>query len=376
MIDVASVSPLGNGPGNWLYRHLPRPRLHASANGVQTQPKRVLVFIKGENASFDYYLAARLQALGLPHEVRCIDRDGLHDIDMDGLLVIICRYIRPRQAKWIERNRNCLAGVAYFVDDDIPALVADRHSAFDYRLYLAYFACLPMMRLNGLLTHIWVSTPALARALGTTSGQPAVLAPAPVIEDHMPVDRQSPEFVLKIVYHATNTHQLEHAFLVPVIEEVMRRRPDVRFEVLARGKNKGLWKRASISSERMRILPPMGWQEYRNHSRDQGADIALMPLLDGLANASRADTKLVDCCRMGAATMLSDVAPYRRSRENGGFMVGNSPEKWIEGLLVVIDRADRRNAAREATRSQVLAMKTPSQPFPGICGPGDRGATT
>jgi hypothetical protein len=297
-------------------------------------------------------------------------------VDADGLLVIICRYIGLRQVKWIARNRSRLAGVAYFIDDDIAALVSDGQSNLDYRLYLAYFACLPMKRLSRLLTHLWASTEALARTLNRPQGKKAtVLGPAPVIEDHFPLDRQHTDPMLRIAYHATNTHRREHAFLVPVIEEVMRRRPNVRFEVLARGRSEGLWKSAAISKERITVLPPTNWREYQRYSRKEGADIALMPLMEGVANASRADTKLIDCCRMGAASLMSDVAPYRRNRNSGAFMVENSPEKWIEGLLVLIDQADRRDAARQATRNLVLAMKPPAQPFPDVCGPDEREAT-
>jgi hypothetical protein len=328
------------------------------------RPKRIVVFIKGQNPSFDYYLAARLRACGIPCEVRGIDRDGLDDIDPDGLLVIVCRYIRPRQMAWIKRHRNRLVGVAYFVDDDIAALAADGQNDLGYRIYLGIFACLPMMALEP--THLFVSTPRLARALRTT--QAAILAPAPIIEDHMPLDCPREKSALKIVYHATNTHHREHAFLVPIMEEVTRRRPCVSLEIVAGGRSNDLWQRASIPRNQLRILRPMNWPNYHRHSRHEGADIALMPLLDGLANESRADTKLIDCFRMGAAALLSDAAPYRK-RDNGIFMVTNTPENWIEGLLALIDSPDRRNAAREAARARVLAMTTPTQPFPGIFAP-------
>lgn len=376
MTDAAHITPVRDGiPSGWLYGHVPRPRLTTAGNVRPARPERILVFVKGDNASFDYYLSARLRLLGVPYEVRCIDRDGMDGIDADGLLVIVCRYIGPRQVKWIARNRNRMAGVAYFVDDDIAALVTDSQSNLDYRLYLAYFACLPMKRLSRSLTHLWVSTEALARTLSwSQGGKAAVLGPAPVIEDHFPLERPHREAAVRIAYHATNTHRREHAFLVPVVEEVMRRRPDVRFEVLAQGRSENLWKSAAIASERITVLPPTDWQEYQRHSREEGADIALMPLIEGLANASRADTKLIDCYRMGAASLMSDVAPYRRSRGSGAFMVENSPEKWIEGLLALIDQADRRDAARHATRNLVLAMKTPAHPFPEVCGPGAREA--
>lgn len=365
MTDAATViSPFRTSPESWLYRHIPRPRLCATASVAPLRPKRIVVFIKGQNPSFDYYLTARLRAYGISCEVRCIDRDGLDGIDPDGLLVIICRYIRPRQMAWIKCHRGRLAGVAYFVDDDIAALATDGENDLGYRLYLSFFACLPMMALE--FTHQLVSTPNLAHALGTAAT--TVLAPAPIIENHMPLDCPREKSALKIVYHATNTHHREHAFLVPILEEVMRRRPGASLEIVAGGRSNDLWRRASIPHDRMRILRPMNWPDYHRHSREEGADIALMPLLDGLANDSRADTKLIDCFRMGAAPLLSDAAPYR-TRNSGIFMVTNTPENWIEGLLALIDNADRRNAAREAARARVLAMTIPAQPFPGIFAP-------
>ncbi len=41
----------------------------------------------------------------------------------EGLFVIICRYIKEPQLRWLEDRRDRLAGVAYFADDDIPAVV-------------------------------------------------------------------------------------------------------------------------------------------------------------------------------------------------------------------------------------------------------------
>lgn len=332
------------------------------------RPDRILILHKGHNASLDYYLKARIAALGIPHEARCIDRDRLDDVDTDGLLVIICRYVRPSHVRWIGRHRRRLAGVAYFVDDDIPALLCERKAELGYRFYLAYFACLPMLMLNGTLTHLWVSTEGLARAMNENGGGRAVvLDPAPVIADHLPPTPAPARATVKIVYHATRVHQREHGFLAPVMEEVMRRRPQARFEVLARGPSQRIWQRADIARERLGLLAPMGWETYYRYSRDNGADIALMPLLEGAANDSRAHTKLIDCTRLGAAAVMSDVASYRRLSTAGIPRIRNRPDEWVEALLDMIDHADRREAVRQATRQSVLDMTfSDIEPFPGL----------
>lgn len=353
----------------WLYERLPRPRARRCAAGAA---RRILVLHKGANATLDYYLRARLAASGLPYELRCIDSDRLGDVEPDGTFVIVCRYVRARQVAWLRRHRARLAGVAYFLDDDIAALLSCAETDLDYRAYLFRFACLPLPFLSPLLSHVWASTPVLGRSFGQDRRGPEVLPPSPRLEDHLPFEEARREGRLKIVYHATNVHSLEHRFLIPVVEEFLRLRPGARFEVLAKGSNRGLWQRARIPAAQLTILPPMGWEDYHAHSRRTGADIALVPLIEGLANESRAGTKRIDCCRMGAASVMSDAAAYRPGRAAGEMLIRNDPAIWLAAMLRLADDASARSAARMAVREAVRAMTTRANlRLPGVVGAGE-----
>ena len=166
---------------------LPRPRALAPADGDR-RIERLLVLSKGENPTFSYYIENRLQQPSCPPSVvRSIDEGSLDDFDPTGSFVVICRYIRPRQISWLERHRRQIAGIALFVDDDIAALITGRDGAWTYRAYLAYFACLPLPRLNRLLSDVWVSTPALRSRLAHQGREPRILSPSPVLADHLPM---------------------------------------------------------------------------------------------------------------------------------------------------------------------------------------------
>ncbi len=348
-----------------MYRWAPRPRALASPSGVSV--RRILVLCKGPNATVDYYLRARLRLLSMPYRLCSIDEDTLGSVEPEGTFVIVCRYIRLAQCRWLNRNRDRLAGVAYFVDDDIPALVAEHGSDPGYRAYLSYFGCLPLPRLNRALDQVWVSTPALAKALSRPGQVPAVLPPAPIIADHMPMTRLPQSDRIRIVYHATNIHHREHAFIVPVMEAVCRLRPHVDFEVIARGANRRRWSGAAVAADRLTILPPMDWEHYCRYSRNRGGDIALVPLLAGLANDCRADTKFIDCRRMGAAAIVSDVAPYRRRMGAGVVAVANTLNGWVEGVLRLVDDPVARQRAGQAVSDAVATMvPDPAEPFPGL----------
>lgn len=357
---------------NWLQRRLPQPRPVQGGNKI-VRPKRLLILHKKDNPSLDYYLRARALASGIPCQFRCIDRDPLEDVEVEGLFVIICRYIHPTQLCWIARNRPDLAGVAYFIDDDVAALLCDRKIAISYRLYLGFFACLPLLWLNGLLSHLWVSTAGLANVLDSDDdggGRAVVLDPAPVVSDHLPAHPHLRGETIRIVYHATHLHHGEHRFLVPVMEEVMRRRPQVRLEVVADGRSRLLWCRAAIPAGRLSLLAPMSWSDYQRHGCTHGADIALMPLLAGQANYSRAMTKLIDYARLGAAALMSDIAPYRHQNVQAVPRVHNSVRAWVDAILELVDRPDKRQKAIKATRDSVARMSfNPDQPFPGIICP-------
>ncbi|PST63247.1 hypothetical protein C9E91_07520 [Rhizobium sp. SEMIA4064] len=353
-----------------IYGSIPRPQPSAAPiDGIRPPAKRLLVLSRYPNPSVSYYLEERSKALAdIPVIVKGLD-DGLDDVDCEGLFVIICRYIKKPQLRWLEHRQKRLAGIAYFVDDDIPAVIAGDEANWLYKFRLLNFAIRPLPRLNRLLTHLWASTEHLAGTLAKSGHKVDILAPMPSPLTRGSVERKDETAAsLKMVYHATGIHRHEHEFLMPIVRSAMNKHGNLHFEVFADGYLARRWCRQSIEPARMTIHPQLPWSSYLARTTDHGSDIALVPLLAGRTNDSRADTKRIDISRMGAAAIFSQCATFARCAVSGEIHIGNAPEEWLMAIDQLVEDRDQRIAARNATLQSIEKMRQSATPaFPGIC---------
>lgn len=360
------------GGMNWLrsfvYSRCIRPAALSKPEGPDRQQiSGMLILSKHPNPTFSYYLEERISATAAATAIVRDIREGLDDIDPHGLFVVICRYIRPRQLKWLETHRSRLAGIAYFVDDDIAAIIAGHEARWYYKWKLIRTALMPQRRLNPLLTDVWASTRSLAAALSRRGSAVEVLPPYPPIShETQPQAEVSP--YLTMIYHATDIHRREHAFIMPIVAAAMRRHKNLRFEVIANGKVARRWRAAAIDKDRLVVRPAMPWKAYLKDSLARRVDISLIPLLDDRINNARSDTKRVDIARSGAAAIFSDCAVYQRCAMPGEVHVANTATAWAEAIDALIAEPGRRAIAREATCKSIQRMRDLGQEkFPGLC---------
>lgn len=341
----------------WIERRLPQPRLREAATGRPRRPvKRIIVFARIPNPTFDYYLAARLQAADMPpYEVADIRGREMPTLDGDGAFVIICRYASPSVLRWIEGNRHRLSGVGLFLDDDIPAVVTGGDAGLLYRLFLWYRALWPLARLNRHLDIVWASTPHLATRLAEAKA--FVLPPAPPMELWLKTGkpqavRELANDEVLIAYHATAAHLEEHRFLRPVIEAVLRERPAARFEVFADHRARRIWQGLG----RVQIRKPLPWNEYLAESEGRQIDIMLVPLAPSHVNDSRAATKRIDIARYRAAALFTEGTVYGCSTDTGELRLLYSPDIWRRTIAQLVDSSEARRKVAVATQQAVLQM--------------------
>mgnify|MGYP001252666538 CR=1 FL=1 len=333
---------------------LPKPRALAQRSaGDKPKPARIVVFIKKPNPSFSYYLEERLRQLkDLP--VFVLQLDELIDVEAQGSFVIICRYATTRQVRWIDKNRSSLAGVAYFIDDDLPAVWSESGSSWGYRLYVGFYALWPLLRLNRQLEQIWVSTETLALTLPAPLDAVTVLPPfPPAIENR----NCRPGADVKMIFHSTGSHRWEHEFLRPIVTRALEKHGNLRFEVVASGAEARRWSRANTSG-RISVVPPAPWPDYlSSSSSSRCADIALVPLLQGRLNAARSDTKRVDVARLGASAIYSKTAIYDRCACEGEVHLPNDPEEWGNAIDRLVSNEEYRKKAADATAAAFQKMR-------------------
>lgn len=347
------------GFARWIKNCLPRPRLRRGATGLPRRPvKRVIVFGRIPNPTFDYYFAARLQAPGMPpfQAVNIFD-PALVDLDPAGVFAVICRYASAAVVHWIERNAEQLAGVGLFLDDDIPAVVTGRGAELHYRLFLWHRALWPLLRLNKHLDIVWASTPQLASVL--QSSRALVLPPAPpeALWRKTPDDADAQDRIgasVLVAYHATGVHLEEHRFLRPIVEQILCRRRDVIFEVFADRRARAIWG----GLEGVRIRDPLPWPDYIADSAGRRIDIMLVPLAPSHMNDSRASTKRIDVARYGAAAVFSEGLAYGHADDGDELRLPYVAEAWRDAVLRLIDDRQERSMLAEATCRAVLQMSS------------------
>ncbi|WP_139812015.1 glycosyltransferase family 4 protein [Ensifer aridi] len=291
------------------------------------------------------------------------------DLDPDGVFAVVCRYASAAVLQWIERHAERLSGVGLFLDDDIPAVVTGRGAELRYRLFLYYRALWPLLRLNDHLDVVWASTPQLASRL--RDSRALVLPPAPPqalwrrapseIEARGPTCRD-----VLIAYHATGIHLEEHRFLRPIVEEVLRRRPNASFEVFADRRARPIWRGLG----RLRIREPLPWADYVADSEGRRIDVMLVPLAPSHVNDSRASTKRIDVARYGAAAVFSEGPAYGLAEDGDEVRLPYVATAWRDAVLQLIDDRSMRMQLAAATRRAVLQMSSAADTGLDIFKPG------
>ena len=326
---------------------------------------RVVILEHGPNPSTDIYLRSRLAAPGMPRATT-VDIGREHPADHElgpaadgsGVFVIICRYITGAWLSALERSRHGLAGVAYFTDDDLPAILADASlpARYRFRIWRRYgrFG----RRLSALADEFWVSTEVLAQRYEHEGAKlvPPLFVPAPRLA------RGATDSV-RLFYHGTAAHRREIAWLAGVVAEVQRRRGDTRFELFGRGAVARLYR----DTGRVTVRPPLAWPAFFGHSAHQ-QDIGLAPLFASAVNAARAPVKFFDITRTGAAGLYSDTAPYAGFLRNGvdGLLLPDDPGTWADAIVALVGDPERRRQIAAAARARCEAINRAAAPLPGF----------
>ncbi|WLR92389.1 hypothetical protein [Shinella zoogloeoides] len=342
-----------------VYLLLPKPFARNRLADAGRQVTRLLVLTNDRNPTFTYYLEERLARSALKVDVRSLTA-RLDDIDPDGLAVILCRYVRPLQLLWLYRNRKRLAAASLLIDDDVAATVTAKQGSGLYKLYLAAIGIAPLPILNRILTEVWVSTPALASALSASGSSAKVVLPpfppaeafTPLAPDHADEDR------LVMAFHATGSHDGEHAFLVPIVREALERCGKLHFEVVAEGRPARLWTEAGLPAGRFTLSPKRDWNLYLAETARQRTDILLVPLLRSKVNDVRSSTKRCDVARMGAAAVFSLCPAYERDADPDEILIENDIRTWVGTICRLAEDGDLRRRTRGATVNAVRMLLT------------------
>lgn len=307
--------------------------------------RRLLVLEEGRTPSGDYLLAPWLQSLGPPVtrlDARVAPRTGQI---APGDFIVVQRYLHAPWRHAIERQRPELAGLAWFLDDDLLDLAALAELAAPYARKIQQLALSQRPWFEQMGSQWWVATHALADKYA--AARPQVLPFDP------PAALARPQPAVRVVYHGTASHQREIDWLHPVLAEVQRRCPQTQVELFGELPVN----RAFRDLPRVAVLHPMRWENYLAYTAGRPADIGLAPLLPGVFNAARGPVKFVDYTRQGALGLYSRVAPFEGFVRDGvdGVLLPPQPQAWVEAIVRWAGDAAGRAAMVAAARQRLGA---------------------
>lgn len=308
---------------------------------------RVLVLEHGRLPTTDIYLRPRLDAPGMP-PADYVDisrhRPGLMALTPPeaetGLFVVVVRYIGEAWLSWLRVNRHRLSGVAFFSDDDLPAMQRDRALPLRYRYKIWRLFGRHRRRLSALTSELWLSSPVLAARYAARS--PRLIPPLYVGKD------ARPGVAMRYFYHGTASHGAEAEWLRDVVAIVQARNPRAAFEIFGDRRVRDLYRGIA----RVTVLHPTDWPGYLNHTESAPLEIGLAPLLPGAVNEARTHTRFYDIARAGAVGLYADRAPYAGFVRDGedGLLLPDDKKAWARAILELADDEPRRRAMAAAAR--------------------------
>ena len=331
-------------PARWNpFARRPVLRLGRAGASDRAQPRRVLVAEIEANPSSAILVAPWLARR---HPGLEVCRGPQPPTLGEGDFVVIVRYPTPAWRRAIEAAHDRLAGVAYFMDDDLWDRAAWAGLPKEYQRRLDERALRHRPWVERHCDALWVSTEALARKYAADGPQVIPLVPdaALLAQEHDAVH---------VAYHGTASHGAEIEWLHPVMAEVLARCPQAHFELFGDGRTG----HAFLALPRVTLLHPLKWPNYLAYTAATRRDIGLSPLLPTPFNAARGAVKFYDFARMGAAGIYTDVTPFAGFVRDGvdGLLLPNEPARWVEAIVALAGDAPRRRALAAAARARALA---------------------
>ncbi len=198
---------------------------------------------------------------------------------------------------------------------------------------------------------VTVSTPELAEIFTPLNPNTFPLPNCIDLED--PVwnpEADKEEGRVKVGWAGSPTHLDDFRPLVPVLEALCRRYPQVK--VAVGGPEEVYALLANIPEDQKEYLPPVPFELYPKMLAR--FDIGLVPLLDNAFNRCKSDLKGLEYSALGIPFLASPLPAYRRLVEEGknGFLCSHRRE-WFGRLSLLVEKEELRRRMGEMAKEFV-----------------------
>jgi glycosyltransferase involved in cell wall biosynthesis len=264
-------------------------------------------------------------------------------------LVVFCRYSGPHARALAAWARGHAVPTIFHIDDDLLAVPQElgegkfRHHNSPQRTETIRFlvANADVLYCVNPILHDRLKPLRGDKAshVGKIAGPGAVVRPPP------------PGPVRRIGYMGmSHAHDLEP--LVPVIGELLRRRPDVEFHLFGSTPKPSAWE--SFGS-RIVVTPPAAeYAAFRATFAALEWGIGIAPLLKIPFNLGKTNLKWVDYTSVGTAVIASRGTLYDECCGDGCGILAEAPEEWLAAMEFLLDHPEERVAQVRRAQQRLL----------------------
>ncbi|WP_018391493.1 glycosyltransferase [Ancylobacter sp. FA202] len=269
-------------------------------------------------------------------------------------LIVFCRYSGPHAEALVNWAREKAVPTLFHIDDDLLA-VPPALGEGKFRHHNAPQRTETIRHLVAKADLLYCVNPVLGERLaplrggrptyvGRIAGASTVLRP--------PADGACTRIGYMGMSHA---HDLEP--LVPVIADVLRRRPGLEFHLFGSTPKPAAWEEFGA---RIVVTPPVrDLATFGETFAAMGWGIGIAPLLDIPFNRGKTNLKWIDYTAAGVAVVASRGTLYDECCADGSGRLAGSPEEWQAAIEHLLDHPEERVAQVRRAQQRLAAEYAP-----------------
>jgi len=267
----------------------------------------------------------------------------------DPSAIVFCRYSGPAYRPVLDWAKRENVPVIYHIDDDLLAIPPD----IGERKHAHHNSPERLAAVRELLTSadlVYASTEKLrAKLLDYFPDRPIVSGKVYCSGSTLKPPSTAP--ARKVGYMASADHAHNLDMVLPAIEQLLERNPDVQFELFGSIPVPPLLERFG---ERISTAPPIAnYGEFLSGFAEYGWDVGICPLSPIEFNLMKANTKWVEYTSVGAAVVASRGTVYDECCADGCGILADGPDEWLGALESLINDTEFRVATVQRAQDKL-----------------------
>jgi glycosyltransferase involved in cell wall biosynthesis len=263
----------------------------------------------------------------------------------DPSVIVFCRYSGPAHRRMMDWAKRQGVPVLYHIDDDLLAIPPDvgerKHALHNSPERLA-----TVRELLQSADLVYASTSKLRRKLlEYFPGLPVVAGK--IYCSGSVIEEPSRGPTRKIGYMASADHAHNLEIVLPAIEQMLERNPQVEFQLFG---SIPVPERLLRFGDRISKAPPIAnYERFLTEFAAYRWDVGICPLSPIEFNLMKANTKWVEYTSVGAAVVASRGTVYDDCCADGCGILADGTDEWLAALeLLISDNEERLSVARGA----------------------------